>query len=88
MKASDNVFPKLIASEGAAPATPAAGTVVLYAKTDGLLYSKDDAGAETPLSAPVLGLLTNAADDTAAATAGVAVGSLYRNGSVLMIRVA
>lgn len=49
MKASDNVFPKLIASEGAAPATPSAGTVVMYAKTDGLLYSKDDAGAETAL---------------------------------------
>ena len=49
MKASDNVFPQLIAAEGAAPATPAAGTVVMYAKTDGLLYSKDDAGAETAL---------------------------------------
>ena len=31
--------------------------------------------------------VTNAADDTAAATAGVAVGQVYRNGSVLMIRV-
>ena len=51
MKVSNNVFPKLIASEGAAPLTPAAGTVVLYAKTNGLLYSKDDAGAETSLGA-------------------------------------
>ena len=33
------------------------------------------------------GGLTNAADDTAAASAGVAVGELYRNGSVVMIRV-
>ena len=32
--------------------------------------------------------LVDAADDTAAATAGVAVGELYRNGSVVMIRVA
>lgn len=32
--------------------------------------------------------LTNAADDSAAATAGVAVGQVYRNGSVLQIRVA
>jgi len=32
--------------------------------------------------------LTNAVDDAAAATAGVAVGKLYRNGSVVMIRVA
>ena len=31
--------------------------------------------------------LTDAADDAAAATAGVAVGQLYRNGSVVMIRV-
>jgi hypothetical protein len=30
-----------------APATPAAGRVALYAKDDGLLYSKDDAGLET-----------------------------------------
>ena len=33
-------------------------------------------------------LLTNAANDAAAATAGVAVGQLYRNGSVLMQRAA
>lgn len=33
--------------EIAAPSTPAAGKVVLYAKSDGLLYSKDDAGTET-----------------------------------------
>ena len=31
--------------------------------------------------------LTNAANDSAAASAGVAVGGLYRNGSVLMVRV-
>ena len=31
--------------------------------------------------------LTNAADDSAAATAGVAVGQVYRNGSVLRVRV-
>lgn len=36
--------------EGAAPATPAAAKVRLYAKADGLLYSKDDAGAETLVS--------------------------------------
>ena len=49
MKASANVFPVLLFGEGAAPATPAANTVVAYAKADGLLYSKDDAGVETPL---------------------------------------
>lgn len=34
-----------------------------------------------------LATLVNAADDIAAATAGVRVGMLYRNGSVLQIRV-
>lgn len=36
----------------------------------------------------VMPLLTNAANDAAAAGAGVAVGQIYRNGSVLMQRVA
>ena len=52
-KASDNVFPKLIGSEGAAPATPAAATAILYVKADGLWYSKDDAGVETLVSGGV-----------------------------------
>lgn len=43
----DNVFPKVILDEGAAPATPASGQVKVYAKVDGLVYSKDDAGTET-----------------------------------------
>lgn len=37
-------------TEGAAPATPGTGEVRVYAKTDGLLYSKDDAGTETLVS--------------------------------------
>jgi hypothetical protein len=41
---------KIPFTEAAAPSTPAAGTVVIYAKTDGLLYSKDDAGSETLVS--------------------------------------
>lgn len=36
--------------EIAAPSTPAAGTVHIYAKSDGKLYIKDDAGTETDLS--------------------------------------
>lgn len=39
----------LYVSEQSAPSTPASGKVVIYAKTDGLVYSKDDAGAETAL---------------------------------------
>lgn len=40
---------QIIFAESAAPATPATGKVTLYAKTDGLLYSKDDAGTESSL---------------------------------------
>lgn len=40
-------IPKLLFTEGAAPGTPASGKVHLYAKADGLFYSKDDAGVET-----------------------------------------
>lgn len=36
--------------EIAAPSTPAAGTVHIYAKSDGKLYIKDDTGAETDLT--------------------------------------
>jgi hypothetical protein len=36
--------------EMAAPATPAAGKVAVYAKSDGKLYIKDDAGTETDLA--------------------------------------
>lgn len=46
----DFATPLLIFEEGAAPATPASGEVVLYAKTDGSLYQKDDAGTETGLA--------------------------------------
>jgi hypothetical protein len=41
---------KITYVEGAAAATPAASRVAVYAKTDGLMYSKDDAGAETLMS--------------------------------------
>jgi hypothetical protein len=37
-------------TEAAAPAAPAAGLVSLYAKADGLLYSKDDADTEYQVS--------------------------------------
>lgn len=48
-------FAKLNLAEGAAPATPSASTVVIYAKADGLLYSKDDAGTETLMSSGAAG---------------------------------
>jgi hypothetical protein len=50
---------KRLYAEGSAPSTPAAGLVETYAKTDGLLYSKDDAGLETLMSAGADGLTTD-----------------------------
>lgn len=41
----------LIVDEVAAPGTPGAGKVAVYAKSDGKLYIKDDAGTETDLTA-------------------------------------
>jgi hypothetical protein len=41
----------LTVPEMAAPSTPASGKVAVYAKADGKLYIKDDAGAETDLTA-------------------------------------
>lgn len=69
MKASDNVFPKVLFAEGAAAATPSAGEVVIYAKSDGLMYSKDDAGVETALGGG--GGSNRAVVTAAASTAGV-----------------
>jgi len=55
--------------EAAAPSTPAASRVVIYAKTDGLMYSKDDAGAETLMSAGASSTLTVENEGTPLATA-------------------
>lgn len=40
----------LTLSEIAAPSTPSAGTGIVYIKSDGMLYIKDDAGIETNLT--------------------------------------
>lgn len=37
-------------TEDTAPGTPLAGRVTLYAKTDGLLYVKNDTGSEMPVA--------------------------------------
>lgn len=49
-KIQDVDIPHLEFAEAAAPGTPASGIVRLYAKSDGLLYSKDDAGNEEAVS--------------------------------------
>jgi hypothetical protein len=42
----------LYLTEQTAPDTPPTGQVVMYPKTDGYMYSKDDAGTETQLNTP------------------------------------
>lgn len=54
--------------EQAAPETPSANQVVLYPKTDGIMYSKDDAGTERAIA---LGVATQAEAD-----AGVVVKAI------------
>jgi hypothetical protein len=51
--AHENEFPSLLFAEGAAPSTPATGLVKAYAKSDGLLYWKDDAGTEYAVASGV-----------------------------------
>ena len=50
-------------------------------------FSVDPTGVTVAASVTLAGGLTDAANDSDAATAGVDVGQLYRNGSVVMIRV-
>ena len=50
-------------------------------------FSVKSTGIEVTNNVTLLNGLTDAADDTAAASAGVAVGQFYRNGSVVKIRV-
>lgn len=89
-KASDNVFPKLIGSEGAAPGTPASATAILYVKSDGLWYSKDDAGVETLVSggsaSGIAATIVDVKGDIIAATAADTVARLAAgaNGTILM----
>lgn len=61
-------------AESAAPGTPASNKVVLYAKADGLVYSKDDAGSEYTVSAV-------AASDTVAGKIEIAVASEVNTGT-------
>lgn len=59
------------------------------ASTNRVVFSQSGTGGFGFATGPiVLPTLTNAANDAAAATAGVIVGQIYRNGSVLMQRVA
>jgi hypothetical protein len=82
---------KLAFVEGAAAATPAASRAVIYAKADGLMYSKDDAGVETLMSSGSASgipasifdaqgdLIVASAADTAARLALGASGTVLRS---------
>lgn len=83
---------KIPFQEAAAPSTPASTKVVIYAKSDGLMYSKDDAGTETLMSSGggsgIPATIFDAKGDIIAATAAdtaarVAVGA---NGLALVAR--
>lgn len=66
-------------NEEAAPATPAAGTVAVYAKSDGKMYAKDDAGTEYgPFGSGIAdqGTVTYLDFTTAAAPAAPAAGKI------------
>lgn len=75
-------------AEVAAPSTPASGQTVVYAKTDGKVYAKDDAGNEYDLTAgsgaSVAGdAIWDAAGDLAVGTGAntasrLAVGSIHK----------
>ena len=58
------------------------------AEGSNLYFTNARADARIDAWLATLASLPDAVDDAAAATAGVAVGALYRNGSVVMIRVA
>lgn len=64
----DLLIPSLTLDEVAAPSTPAATSVVIYAKADGLVYSKDDAGTETLMSS---GLASSTSSPPTFVAAGV-----------------
>lgn len=65
---------KLTFKEAAAADTPASGYIVFYAKTDGLLYFKDDAGTEFPVKPTGGGTGDLLADGTVPLTGSWPVG--------------
>lgn len=67
----------------------ATGESTVAVPLNGILATRDNAETlkNKTLDAPSLSGLTDAADDSAAATAGVPVGGMYRTGSSLKVRV-
>jgi len=71
-----------VGEHSTAPATPATGKVAVYAKTDGKVYSKDDAGTETGLSGDVAG--PGSSTDNAVAKFDSTTGKIIQNSNVLV----
>ncbi len=57
--------------EMASPATPSSGSLVVYAKTDGKVYAKNDAGTESDLTAGAGGGETNTASNVGTGGVGL-----------------
>lgn len=75
---------QIIIKEGAAPGTPQADRVAIYAKTDGKLYFKDDLGAETgPLSATT-GTVTSVNITAPAAGITASGGPITSSGAITL----
>lgn len=88
LKTTRDAYGRTEGTEAATTDDLAEGSSLYY--TQARADARVTAGIQAFQDAPTLTVanLANAANDAAAATAGVAVGALYRNGSVLMIRVA
>lgn len=71
-----NLLGPIVLPEQAAPATPASGSAAIYAKTDGKVYLKNDAGTEYDLTATAGGtdpvVRTYSASDTWSKPEGLA----------------
>ena len=77
---------RVLLKEGTDTSTPASGYVSFYPKTDGLLYSKDDAGSESLVS----GAMTFATEAGTGITAGVGTvykSSVSRQGGIITSRI-
>jgi hypothetical protein len=84
---------KIPFTEAAAPSTPAASKVVIYAKSDGLMYSKDDAGTETLMSGGAGGgsvatdAIWDAAGDLAVGSGANTAAKLTKGSALQTLRV-
>lgn len=75
----------LLDENAIAPGTPAAAKSILYPKSDGLWYTKDDAGVETAFAVPLPVSVVNGGTSFAAYTTG---DILYASGAAALAKLA